>query len=84
MTMENNHQSTVTRRSFLKTSTLSSLSIATPGLFAASLIASAIGTSVAKPVVRTKAGKVLGFVSDGVNTFRGIPYGATTAGMNRF
>jgi para-nitrobenzyl esterase len=57
---------------------MSSLSLATPGLFAADL------ATVAKPVVQIRVGKVRGFVSGGVNTFRGIPYGASTAGMNRF
>lgn len=82
--MKDNRQSTVTRRTFLKTSAASSLALAAPGVFASGLITPGTSSSVAKPMVRTKAGKVRGFVDGGVNTFRGIPYGATTAGMNRF
>ena len=41
-------------------------------------------TTPADAVVETTAGKVRGFRRNGVAIFRGIPYGDTTAGANRF
>jgi para-nitrobenzyl esterase len=37
-----------------------------------------------KAVVSTTEGKVAGYISRGVFTYKGIPYGDTTAGANRF
>jgi para-nitrobenzyl esterase len=34
--------------------------------------------------VQTKAGALRGFVDNGVQVFKGVPYGASTAGANRF
>ena len=36
------------------------------------------------PLVDTTGGQVRGAVSNGVQSFKGIPYGASTAGANRF
>jgi para-nitrobenzyl esterase len=49
--------------------------------------AAADDTRVATPdrsVVETTAGRVRGFTRNGVHIFRGMPYGDTTAGANRF
>jgi para-nitrobenzyl esterase len=34
--------------------------------------------------VQTKSGALRGYVDNGVQVFKGIPYGASTAGANRF
>jgi para-nitrobenzyl esterase len=43
-----------------------------------------VSASPKKNIVETDSGKVFGFVRDGIFTFKGIPYGASTAGKNRF
>src|SRR5690349_4719355 len=35
-------------------------------------------------VVDTAYGKVRGYIENGINTFKGIPYGDSTAGQSRF
>jgi para-nitrobenzyl esterase len=36
------------------------------------------------PVVKTSCGRIRGYLNQGIYTFRGVRYGASTAGQNRF
>jgi para-nitrobenzyl esterase len=38
----------------------------------------------ASPVATTKSGSIRGSLNEGIRVFKGIPYGASTAGANRF
>ncbi len=87
---------TVNRRDWLKRTTgavggaaLGAAFVAAPDEVMASPAATqaaSSGTRVTTPndIVETTAGRVRGFTRNGVHIFRGIPYGDTTAGANRF
>src|ERR1043165_10257054 len=64
------------RRTFITSSAIAGAGLVLPRLTFAAPTPGA--------TVQTKAGALRGFVDNGVQVFKGIPYGASTAGANRF
>ena len=65
------------RREFI---TQASVIVTASGVF----LRNAWGAQARFVVADTALGKIRGVDADGIKTFKGIPYGASTAGQNRF
>ncbi len=81
-----------TRRTFLRTSAAAGGGVALlqtgcstqRGAGAAGTCPTTVVVSDANAIVETASGKIRGYTRNGIHTFRGIPYGATTEGAARW
>jgi para-nitrobenzyl esterase len=76
----------ISRRSFLAATTVASIATPLASVAATASQQRSTGTqsSGSDHVVKIASGPVAGYSRDGVRIFKGIPYGATTAGKARF
>src|SRR5579863_92804 len=76
------------RRALMKSSLLGGGAVAASALLGGLVPAAALAVDDSSkyegPTVETAAGKIRGVIQAGTHTFRGVPYGASTAGSNRF
>src|SRR6266699_3377129 len=76
------------RRALLKSSLLGGGAAAASVMFGGLIPVAALGADTTSkyvgPAVETTFGKVHGVIQGGTHIFRGIPYGASTTGSNRF
>src|SRR5262245_29446728 len=85
-------RSTLNRRQLLRLSTAAGVATVLPGSAAAAQLRPTTATTAASgtcstprtAIAKTQYGKVRGYVENGVLTFKGVPYGATTGGENRW
>ena len=68
------------RRDFIGYSVGAGVGLALDGLFERAVAQ----TRAPSATVRTASGSLRGYIDNGVHVFKGVPYGASTAGANRF
>ena len=73
----------IDRRAFIGRSALAAAGVCVGGAFDRAFAQDARGLPITA-AVQTTAGRIRGLVRYGVNQFWGVPYGASTAGANRF
>lgn len=76
-------QSGINRRAFLGTGGLATAGLLAGGA-ATRLLAQDMRLTTVGDIALTRYGRVRGLIKDGVQQFWGVPYGASTAGANRF
>jgi para-nitrobenzyl esterase len=76
------------RRELMKSALLGGAIAAASPIFSSSIEVQALALDAESkfegPAVETTSGKIRGVIQAGTHTFRGVPYGASTAGGNRF